>query len=257
MSTRSEALINLLAGTVRGWRGTNAFAPARLLPKKPLKLYDIEASPYCRLVREVLTELDLDVLILPCPAGGSRYRQQAEQIGGKQQFPLLVDENAGTVLYESAEIIEHLRVTYGQRRPRGHSPLRALAVGSSFASSALLWRRGGIKGMKAVPAKAPEKPLELFSFETSPFSKPVRARLCELELPYLLRNTGKGAWGDMGPPSFRDQLFKTSKGTTRNRRWLEEHTGKVQLPYLIDPNTGTALYESADILRYLNKTYAQ
>jgi glutathione S-transferase len=30
----------------------------------------------------------------------------------------------------------------------------------------------------------------------------------------------------------------------------------VQVPYLIDANTGAAMYESDDILRYLNKTYA-
>lgn len=256
MSTQTDAVINIVAGTLRGWRGTSAFAPAREQPTKLLKLYDIEVSPYCRLVREVLTELDLDVMILPCPAGGTRFRPEAERIGGKQQFPLLVDENAGTVLYESADIIEHLRRTYGKRKRSANKYLRPLSVGSSFLASALHWRPGGITGMKARPSKAPAKPLELYSFETSPYSKPVRARLCELELPYLLHNTGKGSWGDMGPPSFRDQLFKTPQGTTRNRRWLAEHTGKVQVPYLIDANTGTAMYESGDILAYLDRTYA-
>ena len=102
MSTQTEALVNLLALTVRGGRGAMTLRPARRRPEKLLKLYDMEASPYCRLVREVLTELDLDVLILPCPAGGTRYRLEAERIGGKQQFPLLIDDNTGTVLYESA-----------------------------------------------------------------------------------------------------------------------------------------------------------
>ena len=110
--------------------------------------------------------------------------------------------------------------------------------------------------MKAAPSRAAAQPLELYSFETSPYSKPVRARLCELELPYTLRNTGKGGWKDMGPPSFRDRLFKGPKGSTRNRQWLAEHTGHVQLPYLIDANTGTALYESGRILDYLNGNYA-
>jgi glutathione S-transferase len=27
------------------------------------------------------------------------------------------------------------------------------------------------------------------------------------------------------------------------------------LPYLVDPNTGTAMYESADIVRYLEREY--
>jgi len=257
MSTQIDALINLFAGTVRGWRGTLTLAPARLQPVQPLKLYDIEASPYCRLVREVLTELDLDVMILPCPAGGTRFRPEAEQIGGKQQFPLLVDDNTGVHLYESADIAEYLGETYGRRVKGTRGWRRSLAIGSSYLASAMMLRRDGIGGMKVRRSIAPKQPLVLYSFEASPYSKPVRARLCELELPYLLRNTGKGHWKDMGPPSFRDRLFKGPQGTTRHRRWLSEQTGKVQVPYIIDPNTGTALYESQAILNYLDRTYAR
>ena len=252
MSTATDVSLNLLAGSLRGWRGSSCFAPARQQPEKLLKLYDMEASPYCRLVREVLTELDLDVLILPCPVGGTRFRPEAERVGGKQLFPLLVDDNTGRVLYESADIVRYLGETY-QRRTRGRG---WFTVAGSWLSSATLWRPGrGVTGMRARPSKAPAQPLELYSFEASPYSKPVRARLCELELPYRLRNTGKAAWKDMGPPSFRDQLFKGEMGTSRNRRWLAEHTGRVQVPYLIDANTGKAMYESKAILRYLDATY--
>lgn len=257
MSTKVDALIYLFAGTVRGWRGTLA-RPRSDQPPTPPKLYDMEASPYCRLVREVLTELDLDVLILPCPKGGTRFRPEAERIGGRQQFPLLVDDNTGAQIYESSDIIDYLHQTYGAdaagASPRGIS--RQLAVGTSYLASALMLRSDGVRGVKASPSRAPAEPLELYSFETSPFSKPVRARLCELELPYLLRNTGKGHWRDMGPPSFRDTLFKGEMGTTRNRQWLADNTGQVQVPYLIDTNTGRAMYESQDILRYLDQTYA-
>ena len=31
--------------------------------------------------------------------------------------------------------------------------------------------------------------------------------------------------------------------------------GKQQFPYLVDPNTGVAMYESADILKYLFDNY--
>lgn len=256
MTSTTQALINVLALSIRGARGTAAMAPARRKPEKTLKLFDMEASPYCRLVREVLTELDLDVMILPCPAGGTRYRLEAVKLGGKAQFPLLVDDNTGTVMYESADIAEYLGRTY-QRRVKGtRGVMRSIAVGTSYLASALMWRPGGVAGMKARPSKAPEQPLELYSFESSPYSKPVRARLCELEIPYLLRNTGKGAMSDMGPPSFRDRLFKGPKGTSPNRQWLEANTGKVQVPYLIDANTGTAMYESRAILAYLDDTYA-
>ncbi len=256
MSATMDALVNLVAGTVRGWRGTNAFRAPERRPQKLLKLYDIEASPYCRLVREVMTELDLDALILPCPSGGTRFRPEAEALGGKQLFPFLVDDNTGRHLYESADITDYLEATYGRGRAAARGVSRGLAIGTSYASSALLWRVGaGITGMTARRSKAPAKPLELYSFESSPYSKRVRARLCELELPYVLRNTGKGAWSDMGPPSFRDTLFRGPKETTRNRRWLAEHTGRVQVPYLRDPNTGAEMYESNAMLAYLDRTY--
>ena len=257
MSTKADALINLFAGTVRGWRGSLVLSRKPQQPARQLKLYDIEACPYCRLVREALTEMDLDALILPCPAGGTRFRLEAGQIGGKQQFPLLLDDNTGRKLYESAEIVDYLKQTYGGGRSAARGLGRLLALATSYLASAFMLRLGGIRGVKACPSRAPEQPLQLFSFEASPFSKPVRARLCELELPYVLRNAGKGGWKDMGPPSFRDKLFKGPMGTTRNRQWLAERTGQVQVPYLIDANTATAMYESQDILDYLDRTYAR
>lgn len=257
MSTQIDALLYLVAGTVRGWRGGMVRDRRSRQPEKLLKLYDIEASPYCRLVRERLSEMDLDVMILPCPSGGSRFRPEAGGIlGRKPQFPLLVDDNTGTTLIESADIIAYLSSTYGSRSSRSQGIGRALAVAGSFLATLLMLRARGITGMKAVPARAAAQPLELYSFEASPYSKPVRARLCELELPYLLHNTAKAALADIGPPSVRDKLFKAPQGTSRNRRWLSENTGRVQVPYLIDPNTGTAMYESQRILDYLDRTYA-
>ena len=247
---------SLLASTVAGWRGTVAFRPVRKQPEKPIELYEYEASPYCRLVREALTELDLDAMIHPCPAGGTRFRPKVQVLGGKEQFPFMVDPNTGARLFESADIVKYLAKTYEGRSRTSKGVKRRIAVGGAYGASALRgWR--GFRGMKARPAKAPEKPLELFSFESSPFSRLVREVLCELELPYLLRNAGKGNWADMGPPWVRDRLWRSEPGSGRNRKVLFERTGRVQVPYLIDPNTGAAMYESADIIRYLEKTYAQ
>ncbi len=255
--TRSLDLISsLLASSAAGWRGSVAFRPARRLPVKPLELYEFEASPYCRLVREALTELDLDALILPCPQGGKRFRGKARTLGGKTQFPFLVDPNTGARLHESAAIIEYLARTYEGRVRATGGLRRRLAVGGSYGASALRLSLRGVRGLKARPSRAPKKPLELYSFESSPYSRPVRELLCELELPYLLRNTGKGRMSDMGPASWRDHWFKGPKDTTRNRAVLAARTQQVQVPYLIDPNTGVEMYESADILDYLRKTYA-
>lgn len=245
---------SILASQLRGWGGTAAFRPAKKQPAIPLELYDIEASPYCRLVREALTELDLDALILPCPSGGARFRPKVKALGGRQLHPFLVDPNTGTQMYESADIINYLRRTYDGRIGIATGLRRKLAVAGSFAASALR-SNGRVRGLHARPSKAPAKPLELFSFEASPYSRLVREVLCELELPYRVRNTGKGRWTDMGPASVRDKLHKAPKDTGRNRKVLFERTGAVQVPYLIDPNTGVEMYESAQIIAYLEKTY--
>ena len=239
---------SVLASTLRGWRGTMATSRAHQ-PEQPLQLYDMEDCPYCRLVREALTELDLDALIYPCPKDGKRFRPVMEKLGGKQLFPFLVDPNTGTQMYESADIIEYLWRTYRERpAPKG---LRALQVASASLASAARWPRG----LKARPSRAPEKPLELYSFESSPYSRLVRETLCELEIPYLLRNTGKAEWQQLGPPAMRTTFFKERPIKGRNRLRLFELTGRQQVPYLIDPNTGIAMFESTDIRHYLLGTY--
>jgi glutathione S-transferase len=239
---------SVLASTLRGWRGTMASSRTRQ-PEKPLELYEYEDCPFCRLVREALTELDLDAMVYPCPQGGSRFRPVMKALGGRHQFPFLVDPNTGTQLYESADIIDYLWRTYRERAaPKGW---RALQVASSSLASGARWPQG----LKARPSRAPEKPLELYSFESSPFSRLARETLCELEIPYLLRNTGKAEWQQLGPPEVRTTFFKNRPIRGRNRLRLFELTGRQQLPYLVDPNTGTAMFESADIRRYLLHTY--
>ncbi len=249
-------LINIAASTgassLRSWRGTNAFEPAARQPEKLLELYDFEACPYCCKVRQVLTELDLDAMIYPCPRGGSRFRPRVIERGGRASFPYLVDPNTGVEMYESDDIIDYLYETYGGRPV----PRDLLDNMLGQAASTLAVGLRGLHGLTARTALAPEQPLELFSFESSPFSRPVRELLCELELPYILRNTGKGQWKDLGPPFVKSHVFAGTPLRGRNRLVLKQRTGRVQLPYLIDPNTGTEMYESRDIMDYLLETYA-
>lgn len=255
MASAFDLSTSLIASSCRGWRGATSFRPARQKPEKLLELYDIEASPYCRLVREVLSELDLDAMIYPCPAGGTRFRPKVQELGGKQQSPFFVDPNTGTQLYESSDIVDHLRTTYGGGRPAKRGFGRQVAVAGSYAAT-LSRAIGRIRGMRKRPAREAEQPLELYSFEASPYSRPVRELLTELELPYRLRNFAKSRWEEMGPPLVRKRFFPNAPLTSPNRIRMRELTGRFQVPYLIDPNTGVAMYESSDILRYLEQTYA-
>ncbi len=221
---------SLLSTLLRGAAGVTVGRPGRR-PERLLRLYEFENCPFCRKVREALTALDLEALILPCPKGGTRYRPEVLQRGGKAQFPYLVDPNTDTELYESDDIIAYLYEHYGRGGPPVHLRLGALTVlSSSFASLAR-----GTLGTYAEPGgEAPAQPLELWSFEASPFCRIVREKLCTLELPYRLHNVAKGS------PS---------------REAFVERSGRMQVPWLADPNTGTELFESADIVAYLEETY--
>lgn len=256
MANAFDFTTSVLASSFRGWRGAIAFKPARQQPEKLLELYDIEASPYCRLVREALSELDLDAMIYPCPGGGTRFRPKVQALGGKQQFPFLVDPNTGDQLYESADIIDHLRRHYGNGKPAARGLMRSVGLGGSYTAT-LVRCIGRLRGMNARPSRAPAQPLELYSFEASPYSRPVRERMTELEIPYRLRSFAKSRWEEMGPPFVRAKFYPDAPVTSANRQRMKALTGRFQVPYLIDPNTGAALYESSDILRYLEQTYAQ
>ena len=61
-------------------------------------------------------------------------------------------------------------------------------LGSFFASASRPSR-----GRAARPNKHPAKPLELWSFEASPYCRIARETLCELEIPYILHNVAKGS----------------------------------------------------------------
>jgi glutathione S-transferase len=205
--------------------------PLGARPAAPLELYEFEGCPFCRKVREALSILDLDAIVYPCPKNGPRFRPEVIRRGGKAQFPYLVDPNAGTEMYESDDIVRHLFTRYGDGTvPRALALWPLVDVASTVASTARL----GI-GSRYRRAREPKAPLELWSFEASPYCRIAREALSELEIPYLLHNVAKGS---------------------RKRDAFVRSAGKMQVPYLTDPNTGVALFESADIVRYLNTTYA-
>jgi glutathione S-transferase len=85
----------------------------------------------------------------------------------------------------------------------------------------------------------------------------VRELLCELEIPYRLRNFAKSRWQEMGPPLVRARFFPDAPISSPNRIRLNELTGRSQVPYLVDINTGVGMFESTDILAYLQQTYGR
>ncbi len=201
-------------------------------PEATLQLFEFEGCPYCRKVREALSVLDLDVDVFPCPKGGSRFREELKRRGGRAQFPFLVDPNTSVEMYESDAIVQYLFERYGD----GNVPWPLALGGLTDLSAQLsgLWRPGF--GTFLQRGRPPEKPLELYSFEASPFCRIVREKLCTLEIPYRLHNVAKGSPG---------------------REAFVARSGKMMVPWLVDPNSGESLFESAEIVRYLDQHYGE
>lgn len=227
------SLLNIASATavtvLRGGAGMSVAGIGKR-PEKRLQIYEFEACPFCRKAREALSMLDLEVEVYPCPKGGERHRPEVVRRGGKAQFPWLVDPNTGVEMYESDDIVRYLFDAYGDGNVHWTLAVPPLATLSAMLSSI---PRPGI-GATAREARAPAQPLELWSFEASPFCRIVRETLCAMELPYVLHNVAKGS------PS---------------REAFVARSGKMQVPYLVDPNTGVEMFESADIVAYLEKTY--
>lgn len=179
-----------------------------------------------------MTELDLSAEVYPCPKGSLRHREVVKKIGGKEQFPLLVDASTGVTMYESGDIVKYLFRQYGQ----GRSPSSGLLESTIFTGwvptllragrGMTLWNKAGV-----IPAEK----LELFSYENNSYARIVREALCEMELPYVLQNVGEGS-------SKMDALLRIS--------------GSKQVPYLIDLNTGFQSGDYKKILSYLFQQYS-
>jgi hypothetical protein len=203
------------------------------------------------LVREALTELDLDAEIYPCPKQGERYRVDVIEKGGKAQFPFLIDPNTGVQMYESLSIVKYLFETYAQRSLPLKWQLGPLqTMGSIVASSTRL----GL-GTTRKASCAPEQLLELYSFESSPYARMVRECLCEMEIPYILRSCGRTELGEWLLPTLRGALNIVPSSELENRKILLEKAGRMAIPYLIDPNQNVEMFESAEIVKYLEATY--
>jgi glutathione S-transferase len=220
-----------MASLSRALSGSSV-GPVGPRPERLLELYDFEGCPFCRKVREALSILDLDAVVYPCPKNGPRYRPEVVRRGGKAQFPYLVDPNTGSEMYESDEIVAYLFERYGD----GPVPflLRSGLLNDLSSFTANTWRLA--QGAYYQPAQEPSEKLELYSYEESPFCRLVREKLSSLELAYHLHNVARGSV---------------------KRTGFQKRAGKMMVPYLIDLNRDVAMFESAEIIDHLTKSYAR
>ncbi|XP_039688391.1 uncharacterized protein [Medicago truncatula] len=197
-------------------------------PPISLQLFEFEACPFCRRVREAMTELDLSVEV------SRRFITYTTfNIYCSFEFPFLIDQNSGVSMYESSDIVKYLFERYGE----GRSPSLGLLESTIFTGWMPTIIRAG-RGMTLWERSRVEPPptkLELFSYENNPDARIVREALCELELPYILQNVGEGS---------------------RRMKLLFDASGSKEVPYFVDHNTGFQSGDYKMILPYLFETYS-
>ncbi len=78
-----------------------------------LHLYYKPTCPYCQRVLQANEQIGAKLHLLDVSASDD-LREELVAKGGKKQVPFLVDDEKKTMLYESGDIIEYLRVHYGK-----------------------------------------------------------------------------------------------------------------------------------------------
>ena len=131
---------------------------------------------------------------------------------GAATFPYLKDPNTGVSMIESDDIVEYLFRTYGPVANRSEAP--APNASPEELGVPFMLRRGGITNptcyaaavarLKAPRARGrlapppprggrPARPLVLWTYEASPFTKAVRESLTELAIPHVVRYCPRGS----------------------------------------------------------------
>ena len=199
-------------------------------PASTLVLYDRESSPDCKRVRELLNLLDITYEVRPC----------FEDTVTDNPVPFLVDPNLDKTIVGDDDIIEHLLERYGpnpdlyDRKALWPIEFRSFAIATSLIAVLLRGNPGRTKQLNARSDTASMEPIELWGYECSPFVRPVKEKLADLGLPH--------------------RVVSCSRGSI-NRDKMVERTGRFQVPFIVDANTGIEMFEGPEIVNYLEAVY--
>lgn len=157
------------------------------------------------------------------------------------QVPYLYDPNTDQGLFESNDQIEYLLANYGpvdtstyDRKALWPITFEGFSIFTNTLCAVLLGMPGGQKQSNARPDNEDMLSIELWGYESSPFVRNIREKLGTLCLPH--------------------KMISCSRGSA-NRDKMMAKTGRFQVPYLVDPNTGVEMYESEEIVKYLEEVY--
>ncbi len=200
-------------------------------------LYSYEGNQFCRLVREVLTELDIPYELRSAGKGSSRRKELAEITGGSSQCPYLIDPNTDTKMAESKDIIEYLYKTYALYTP----PNAILGEISSIITPLLKPVYKAIAPLQAGSGREDKKEYEaeissamneikdevsahdvvIYTYSLSPFCTEAKGVLDSIGVKYKEISLG-AEWVP----------FLINEDGSRKRVALGEMTGQTSLPHV-------------------------
>ena len=204
-------------------------------PSKPLVLYSYEGNQFCRLVREVLTELDLVYELRSAGKKSPRRDEMVEITGGSSQCPYLIDPNTGESMFESKDIIQYLYKTYALWTPPSeileaasavvtpsfkpvYKMLAPMQVGS-YNQDKLVYKNDISNAKAEIEAEVNADPVVVYTYSLSPFCSQATELLDNLGVSYNEISLGM-EWipGLISEPT--------------KRAALGEMTGQTSLPHV-------------------------
>ncbi|WP_049924556.1 glutaredoxin family protein [Halopiger djelfimassiliensis] len=79
---------------------------------RPITFYRLQGCPYCERVTRLLNEYDLEYQSRFVEPMHSK-RDVVKRVAGVRTVPVIVDDNTGITMAESANIVDYLESTYG------------------------------------------------------------------------------------------------------------------------------------------------
>ena len=232
---------NIVANLLRTGRGQKVCDAAlgANVPRatKPLVLYSYEGNQFCRLVREVLTELDLVYELRSAGKESPRRQELAQVANGSTQCPFLLDPNQNVAMLESADIIAYLYKTYAKWTPPNELlewasdnilsapfvPPVLVEIASWQAGSRnedqLSYQQDMDKAKAEITALVKATPVVVYTYSLSPFCTEAKTLLDRLNVAYQEKSLG----AEWIPGLIQEP---------QTRAALTEMTGQSSLPHI-------------------------
>uniref|UniRef100_A0A7S3V3X1 GST N-terminal domain-containing protein n=2 Tax=Chaetoceros debilis TaxID=122233 RepID=A0A7S3V3X1_9STRA len=219
----------------------NTVAGCALPPSKPmpsmLVLYSYEGNQFCRLVREVLTELDVPYTLKSAGKGSTRRTELSDITGGSTQCPYLMDPNTGKNISDSKDIIQYLYKNYALFTPPNellgdlsdiltpilkpvYKQLAPLQAGSG-GENKVEYEATIAAAKSQIEEEIASEDIVIYTYSLSPFCTEATAVLDNLEVAYKEISLGK-EWVP----------FLINEDGPQKRAALGEMTGQTALPHV-------------------------